>query len=72
MRTVKRIVVGVLLVATIADVGLSGSAQAVLPPGYTPAPGPIPLNPAHVGAVGSQFDQNCRSVSWPRGVADGP
>jgi hypothetical protein len=34
-------------------------AQAVLPPGYDPVLGTFPLNPAHVGAVGSQFTQFC-------------
>jgi LPXTG-motif cell wall-anchored protein len=40
-------------------------AQAVLPPNYVPIPGTLPLNPAHVGAVGSQFTQDCTGLPRP-------
>jgi hypothetical protein len=38
------------------------SASAVLPPGYVSLPGTVSLNPGQVGAVGSQFTQNCVGV----------
>src|SRR5262245_16671331 len=41
------------------------SAHAVLPPGYAPVPGTVPLNPAQVGTVGSQFTQDCTGVPQP-------
>jgi hypothetical protein len=40
-------------------------ALATLPPGYVPVPGTVPLNPAHVGAVGSQFTQDCTGLPRP-------
>src|SRR6476660_1355800 len=43
----------------------SGPAQAVLPPGYTAVLVTVPLNPAHVGAVGSQFTQDCNGLPRP-------
>ena len=44
---------------------LGQAANATLPPGYVPVPGTIPLNPAHVGAVGSQFNQDCTGLPRP-------
>jgi hypothetical protein len=53
--------IALLLAAFVA----AGEASAVLPPGYTPVPGTIPLNPADVGAVGSQFNQDCNGLPRP-------
>ena len=50
---------GAVCAAIVAAVVVHSPAQAVLPPGYVPVPGTVPLNPAHVGAVGSQFTQFC-------------
>jgi LPXTG-motif cell wall-anchored protein len=44
---------------------LGQGAHAALPPGYVPIPGIIPLNPAHVGAVGSQYRQFCEGLPRP-------
>jgi hypothetical protein len=46
--------VGIAIMATGLLMLLSQPAEAELPPGYVPA-GTVPLNPAHVGVVGSQF-----------------
>jgi hypothetical protein len=52
--------------ATLATFALIPQfAHAELPPGYVLLPGNVPLNPAHVGAVGSQFQQTCSGLPRP-------
>ena len=59
------IVGGAACAAIVVAAVVHSPAQAVLPPGYTPVPGTVPLNPAHVGAVGSQFTQDCGPTCRP-------
>jgi hypothetical protein len=63
MRT--RIPLAAVAVGVVASVALAGQASAALPPGYSPLPGSVALNPAQVGAVGSQFAQNCNGLPRP-------
>ena len=63
------IVGGAACAAVAAAMLVSPSAQAELPPGYVPVPGTVPINPAHVPTMGSQFTQIC--IGLPRPVQPG-
>jgi hypothetical protein len=57
-----------IVVAVVIGAGAllwTSPVSAVLPPGYDPVPGTVPLNPAHVGAVGSGFSQDCNGLPRP-------
>jgi LPXTG-motif cell wall-anchored protein len=66
----RRIITASFGVALTTAAIVSGyPVAAEVPPGYTVLPGAIPLNPAHVGSVGSEFTQDCTGL--PRPVAPG-
>jgi hypothetical protein len=68
MRSKRLVWVSAVCWALLAFSLWSSPAQAVLPPGCTPVPGTVMLNPAHLEVVGSQFTQQCvglpRPVQW--------
>lgn len=61
---------GLAIMALGALMLFSQPAEAVLPPGYDPVPGTVPLNPAHVGAMGSTFTQDCSGLPRPVGPGE--
>src|SRR3954454_9191072 len=65
MRSKRLVGVSAICWGLLAVSLWSGPAHAVLPPGYTPVAGTVPLNPADVGAVGSQFTQDCTGLPRP-------
>jgi hypothetical protein len=65
---IRRIAVGTGISAGVLMMW-AGAANAALPPGYDPLPGTVPINPANVGVVASQFIEGCDG--FPRAVQPG-
>jgi hypothetical protein len=68
--TVLRRAVGAIVCSVSVVLWSSTPARAELPPGYVAVPGTVPLNSAHIGAVGSEFTQNCQGLPRPIGPGE--